>query len=523
MKSKIYLIVFTALLLIGSTGCTNWLDTKPESQVVLEDYWKTESEVDAVLASCYKSLTESDVIVRMICWGELRSDNMTSGATYVYDVNHMMEGDLKPSNYLCTWSAFYKVINYCNTVLYYAPSVVAKDENFTQTDLHHVQSEALTIRSLCYFYLVRAFKEVPWIEDASVDDTQNYAIKKSTERELLDHIISDLKTAQQYARTDFGTAAYNKGRITLNTVNSLLADVYLWDQQYDNCIDACNKVLTDKQLKLVSDDNMYSSVFASGNSSESIFEMQFSDNQSINYPVRYMFGYSALPYGWVSFPTTLMYDPYSQTTVNGAYSPFNYQSPVESTNDIRSKEFINILSSINGKYYIFKYAGIRVDLDISGKPTAYNYRSTTPNWIAYRLSDIYLMRAEALVEQGSQNYHEALKMVNTTYLRSNPTADSLQMQNYTSQSNMEDLVLRERQREFLFEGKRWFDLVRKARRDNSTADVNKYISHKPSTSGSIPTITAIDGLYMPIAQSELKLNTSLVQNSYYQVASSSSK
>lgn len=522
MKSKIYLIVLVALLFMGSTGCTNWLDIKPESQVVLEEYWKSESDVDAVLASCYKALTEYDVISRMVAWGEVRSDNMTSGSAYLYDLNHMMEGDLKPSNGYCSWNSFYKVINYCNTVLKYAPTVVGKDENFTEADLHYVQSEALTLRALCYFYLVRSFKEVPWIEDASVDDTQNYAIEQSKEPQLISYIISDLKTAQQYARTDFGVTSYNKGRVTLNTVNTLLADVYLWDQQYDNCIEACNKVLSNKQLKLVSSDNMYSSVFGSGNSSESIFELQFSESQNVNWFVRSFYGYESLQNGFLSFPTNLVYDPYSQIQVNGLYSPFNFKTPVESTNDIRAKEFINLNNSTSGTYYIFKYAGTSVDYALSGKPTDYNYRSTTPNWIIYRLSDVYLMKAEALVEQGNQD-RQALQMVNTTYLRSNPTADSLQLQNYTSKTLMEDLVLRERQREFLFEGKRWFDLVRKARRDNSTAEVNKFTGHKPSSTGSIPTITAIDGLYMPIAQSELKLNTSLKQNSYYQVASSSSK
>lgn len=524
MKRKIYIIGLSALLLIGVSSCSGWLDVKPESQIVLEEYWTSEADVDAVLAACYRGLTTDDNIYRMIIWGELRSDNMTIGGSIPnerYDIQKLLEGNISPTNSFCSWSSFYSVINYCNTLLHYAPSVLDRDENFTEADLHQVQAEALTIRSLCYFYLVRAFKEVPWIEDASIDDTQNFNRGKATEREILDHIISDLQFAQKYARTDFGKTAYNKGRITLNAVNSLLADVYLWDQQYDKCVEACDNVLTDKQLKLVKSEYMLSSVFTVGNSTESIFELQFDDNVQINYPVFRMYGSSGDFEGDVSLPATLVYD----TKVSGAYSPFNYavsSTLFESANDIRIKDFVNITLGGDGQYFIFKYAGISRSESLTGVST-YRYRSSTPNWIIYRLSDVMLMKAEALVQMGEPRYPDAIKMVNAPYLRSNLLVDSLQVTNYPTKAEMEKLVLRERQRELMFEGKRWFDLVRVARREQSTATLNEYVDHKASTSGLSLSVSSLNGVYMPISKSELQANPKLVQNPYYEVSSSSSR
>ena len=129
------------------------------------------------------------------------------------------------------------------------------------------------------------------------------------------------------------------------------------------------------------------------------------------------------------------------------------------------------------------------------------------------------MKAEALVQLGDgnePNLREALRMVNETYLRSNLTADSLLYVNYANQSDMEKLVLRERQRELMFEGKRWFDLMRLVRRKNDPSALLPYISPKLSGDNmQIKKLSVMDALYMPILKRELEINTRLVQNPFY--------
>jgi len=268
IKRNIYIIGLSVLLLIGITGCSQWLDLKPESEIILDDFWQSQSDVESVLAACYRGLTEDAVISRMIVWGELRSDNMITGNGFPnarYDMQKILDGDLVPSNAYASWSSFYSVINDCNTLLLYAPKVVDRDNNFTLTDLHQVQAEAMTLRALCYFYLVRTYKEVPLVEEASINDIQNYSLPKSPEDTIINHIIRDLLYAQKYAKTDFGITAYNKGKITLDAVNTILADVYLWNQQYEKCVETANLVLADKNLKLEQAKYAYSHVFYFGN------------------------------------------------------------------------------------------------------------------------------------------------------------------------------------------------------------------------------------------------------------------
>jgi hypothetical protein len=205
MKRKISILALSALLMFGVSGCSDWLDLRPNSQIILDEFWQSEQDVESVLASCYRGLTEDAVVYRMIVWGELRSDNMVPGSGFPNerrDMDRILQGDILSTNAYANWGAFYSVINYCNTLIHYAPDVVNRDDNFTQGDLNRVLAEARAIRALSYFYLVRAFKEVPWVEEPSIDDTKDYNQPKNTERFLIDKIIEDLLEARKYARTE---------------------------------------------------------------------------------------------------------------------------------------------------------------------------------------------------------------------------------------------------------------------------------------------------------------------------------
>ncbi|HKJ42476.1 MAG TPA: RagB/SusD family nutrient uptake outer membrane protein [Sunxiuqinia sp.] len=507
---KIVSILGLIVLLAGTWGCSkSWLDIKPESEVVLEDFWQNESQVNQVVAACYRSLTEYDCMSRMLVWGELRSDDVTYGNSVPSDMYKMLNIDISPSNGYCQWGSFYAVINNCNNFLHYAPDVVNKDANFTNSKLHSLQAEVLTIRALAYFYLVRTFKEVPWIDQPSIDDAQNYNIAKSPEDTILNHLESDLTTALKYARDQYDTNVYDKGRVTKNAVRALLADIYLWRQKYDKCVQMCDQIVNNPgDLQLVDGKDVLSKVFYQGNSTESIFELQFDDDNQFNKVLHDYLGYYGNENGEWSFPAIL---------VTGQYSPFGYLTSggLESENDLREKDFLN---EKGDKYYVFKYAGALRRENPDSKVSSYFYRNTTANWIVYRLSDIILMKAEALIQLGTDN-EEVMNLINMTYMRSNVEVgtEPLKLENYNTKGDLEKLLLRERQRELMFEGKRWFDLMRLARRADSPSPLLNYVMKKISGSSGIQTskMSVMDALYLPIHNDELKANTALTQNPFY--------
>ena len=110
------------------------------------------------------------------------------------------------------------------------------------------------------------------------------------------------------------------------------------------------------------------------------------------------------------------------------------------------------------------------------------------------------MKGEALVELET-DYEEVMNLVNTTFLRSNPDLEgqALTLDNYNNKGELSKLVLRERQRELMFEGKRWFDLMRLARRENSTGPLLTYMLKKFS-SGSNARITSYNVCYTKLSR-----------------------
>lgn len=513
MKNIISIISLITIL-IFTNGCSeDWLDVRPETDVVLEDFWQDENQVNQVLSSCYLSMLQGDALERMLIWGELRSDNVLAGQSMKPAMEQILNVDITPSNEYCSWLPMYRTINYCNTFLYYAPGVVDLDANFSQSEYLQLSAEVRAIRAFNYFYLVRTFKEVPYISEPSIDDNQDYNIPKSSEDVIIDNIIADLEFAVTYARDKFEIEAYKKGRITKNAARAMLADVYLWINDNQKVIQYCDAILNDSEqgLQLVDGEDVLADVFYNGNSVESIFEFQYDDDIIYNGTLNSFFGGSRNTYGQWSFPDAF---------VDGENQIFDKDigTQTESEYDLREKDF---LYNNGAKNYVFKYAGAKRQENEANGYSIYYYRSNTANWIVYRLSEIKLMKAEALIQLSQTDFSAAFELINEVYVRSNDTKDhptgGLDLNLYNSKVEIEKLFLREHQRELMFEGKRWFTLMRMARRVDDPSPALSNLYNKGGTGLSkLSKMSVMDALYLPINTGELKRNAALEQNPYYE-------
>ena len=112
---------------------------------------------------------------------------------------------------------------------------------------------------------------------------------------------------------------------------------------------------------------------------------------------------------------------------------------------------------------------------------------------------------------------DGFRVAKAVFARSNPMItdeDDLKFENYNTGQALEEFVLRERQREFFGEGKRWFDLVRYALRQGNTSKMLNILTLKYSTNASAikAKLATINSLFNPVFESEIKVNTALVQN-----------
>ena len=132
-------------------------------------------------------------------------------------------------------------------------------------------------------------------------------------------------------------------------------------------------------------------MFYAGNSTESIFELQFDRNTQYNNSVKNLYGFYYSNDGTWSYPAFLI--------PTGSYTPFRYQPATlnESATDVR--EITSVDYTPNGKgYNIVKYGLMDYTLINNIQMVIPRNPSITPNWILYRLSDVMLMKAEALVQ-----------------------------------------------------------------------------------------------------------------------------
>lgn len=563
-------ILSAALLLTGFTSCSKYLDTLPLNDVVLENYWTEKKDVTSVLNSCYESLENRESVIRMAVWGELRSENIVSGTSVNNELSDALKETLLPASALTSWSVFYQTINRCNTVIHYAPEVQEIDPNYTATELQATIAEATFIRDLCYFYLLRTFASVPIVFEASISDDADFEVAPTPAFVMqggkweigpaFDILINDLKAVENMAVRRYvddsnisnsmasSVASENSSRVTRYAIYALLAELNLWKGDYDETIRYCDLIIDAKKkqyeekkdnlgtitdMMLFNDiplirecveggtrcGNATTEIFGDGNSFESIFELYFQMNQnSANSFVNEYYGNSSNSLGRFATPEENRKD-----VITGNNTLF-------SKDDCRAYGTMDMRTS---KVSITKYVASSVTMSnrlstLSSEDAAgitINRRSSGySNWIVYRLTDIMLMKAEALVFKGEEYFEKAFELVDAVNRRArNITtaggAGSLKLTDYNSNATkmMEDLILQERKRDLMFEGKRWYDLVRYSIRTGN----NNYLSKQATTKYQI-NVNSIQirlsnpyTLFWPINKNELKLNRNLQQNPAY--------
>jgi hypothetical protein len=141
------------------------------------------------------------------------------------------------------------------------------------------------------------------------------------------------------------------------------------------------------------------------------------------------------------------------------------------------------------------------------------------HWMVYRYADILLMKAEALNQIGGRGT-EAIQLINTVRTRAAALDATNTNPDPTNKNDMTDYILAERARELSFEGKRWYDVLRNAKRNNyQRKDIllNMVARAVPGArqQSAINKYQNPDAHYFPIYFNEILLDPNLVQNPFY--------
>jgi hypothetical protein len=495
-------IIFTILVsFVGLTyfSCTETLDLEPVSEISSGSFWKTESDVQGMLAGMYTQL-RNEATQNLFVWGELRSDALgTSVGSAIWQnwYLNILTPENSGANYFGmsqTWAGLYKIIHSCNLILKYGPSINFSSENVKNDAI----AQAYTMRAYAYFVMARTWGGVPLITEPASGKLDDIQKTRASIEDVFELIKDDIdKGTNLFGRNDF---VNGRAMWSLPALYALKAEVYLWtgkelnggNNDFNTALDACNKV-QESDVELLPD---FASVFEYTNkkNKEIIFAISrnFEETPSEPYIYKWMAPAEIFLPADVDEETKEIFEPYSGTPFMG---PSDNARNIFLEGDKRKNSTLHeVYTNASGSKtfhssYLMKFKGTV----ISG------IRYYTDDYILYRYADVLLMKAEvknALNQDPAPEINE---------IRKRAYGDQYTNYVFTSGSKIENdaEILNERFRELMFEGKRWWDLVR----FDKAFDL-------------VPSLQDRKGqehlLLFPIPIETISLNTKLAQNTGYE-------
>jgi len=468
MKPYKLITIFVVILLIFSSSCKkDFLDQYPLTKISKEDFYQKPVDAEGGLISVYDQLSSTALFG---CYIQEIPDALSDDCPVSsQDAENMELDDYsydatngRISNY---WSGCYRAINRANTVLDGISGMEADD--FDGNRKQEIEAEARFVRALSYFYLVRLFGEVPLVKslNQSAEESEVF-LEKSSVNEIYDYIITELEDCANILPEQFSTNDETRARATKGGARTLLAKVHLTLKNWTEAANYADLVIQSPIYVLLSDyDNLFDPAFE--NTTEAILEIQYASPDEG----------SAM--AWLTTPQEID----GQTWTKYYLASDDLIQAFDNEGDAIRKNS-TIYMSVNGPH--------------RWKTRDYGtgHGSSPQNIIAFRLADMYLVRAEALNELGYAANGESFNLLNA--IRTRVSLPSYTSVDLPDQASFRQAVWKERRLELALEGFRWFDLLRTGRA----------ITTMQALGYTLPDYK----LLFPIPQVELDVNPNLTQN-----------
>ncbi len=489
------------VLLTG--GCQKMLDIDSKRVVGEKNMWNSLEDTRAALMGTY-GLVRAAMADHNAHWlyGDVRAGEFTSPTRQ--DLRAIMTQDLKASypslEAITNWRRWYAVINSANIFLERAPEVRQKDLRYSENNYVVDVAQARFLRAFAYFYMVRIWGDVPLVISSYDGNFENKPRENQAkvlawaEQEMLAaaaNLPYRYSAGDEQQQGDYYNEFTSRWDGTLArklSAYAVLAHLAAWQGNYPDAA-TYSKFVTDNYARATND------YISTGH---------LTDANGFFYDKRtnHLFGF-AFVWGHVdgSFtghleeltlaePVVNKRIPDMYLTKDSIISIFNEAGDERfSLDTLGTPVSERYFTNYNGRYPIF--SKIKCIMGGVADPT---FRFFSSAIVFTRLEDVTLLRAEALAALGERQ--GAIEMLDAIRTRR-----GLDPYNEDVNGDLLASIFRERQRELMGEGHRWYDLVR----------FNRIRPSHPA----VVALLANEGQTWPVAQALLAQNTLLTQNEYW--------
>lgn len=449
-----YIIVMTALIV---TSC-DALDLAPQDYYAEGNFWKNESQVSGYLTGLHSQLR--NMSGTFFIMGEQRGGLFLANGTFgtgmdnVILINHNLKEN---SPGYSNWAGMYGNLIDINMFIYKLEGGLPF---LSKEKADYYLGQAHGLRALYYFYLLRTWGGVPLITDPKVatgatDPTQLYTAR-STEAETVDFLKKEITLSETYFANDNFTITAGREYWSKAATLMLKAEIYLWAAKvYGNdlandlktAMSALNSIKSSGKFDLLP---KFSDVFAYNNkgNKEIIMSIHYEKGEAEQNLRRFMYDIPMMA-NWYDSEGDPMMDPLNVgdkciLANEWKWELFESYSEKDTRKHTTFLDFYNKDKSKHG-IVLRKFLGI-VDNNI---------RSYSDDMPFYRYADVLLMMAEIKNKQGGDPSDEINEIRKRACGEGN-----YEVYSNKSFSENERAILEERDKEFVREGKRWFDVRR---------------------------------------------------------------
>jgi hypothetical protein len=468
MKKFKNIFLSMVILVFTATSCTKTLDLTPEDYFGDGNFWKNESQVNNFMVGMHKQFRDNQFMFLRL--GEMRSGNFSNVDRQNTSLNELQIIEQRideTSTGISNWAGFYSPILQLNLFITRVSSVTFLSDARKQ----YLLGQAYGMRAFYYYQLLRTYGGVPLRLEPEVLTGNTDPVKLRKARATEAEVLTAIKTDVNKSVASFGSAASpaDKSLWSPKATLMLKGDVYLWSAKvYSNNADLAEAKTA---LNLITGNVLqtsFSNVFAFGqkNNSEIIFSIRYlvgeAEMGAVAQFLYSTFNFDNLHYKDSLASGPLLVDPLiiaapnSQQVIQRYGYTFNLFASYDVTDKRRNATFYDYykVTASGAKPYAITVRNTAM-VKFLGTISA-NKRYFTDDWPVYREADRLLMLAEIVNAEGGDPTTYIKQVRDRAFL---PVVDPKPFVSSTKDAN-ELAIFAERNKEFVHEGKAWYDLRR---------------------------------------------------------------